>query len=121
MKQQIYNDPYDFSDWDVEHSSRCFVHIANSLAWRTITGDTPPTTPLTAREYKTHGIPWFDYYSEGDTAVPGSGVLGKIKSIAQLRKAKGDVPLPENEPIQPERVVRLRSNLRRGQVREGSF
>jgi len=121
MKQQIYNDPYDFSDWDVEHSSRCFVHIANSLAWRAITGDTPPTTPLTAREYKKHGIPWFDYYSEGDTAVPGSGVLGKIKSIARRGKEKGDVPLPENEPIQPKRVVKLRRNIRRGRYARGVF
>ncbi len=121
MKQQIYDDPYDFSDWDVEHSSRCFVHIANSLAWRAITGDAPPTTPLTAREYKKHGIPWFDYYSEGDTAVPGSKILEKIKSVAQMGKEKGDMPLPENEPIQPEKVVKLRKNLRRGQVREGTF
>jgi hypothetical protein len=42
INQDIYDDPYDFNDWDQGLSSRCFVHLANSLVWRSITGKEPP-------------------------------------------------------------------------------
>jgi len=121
MRQEIYDDRRKLNDWDQSHSSRCFVHICNSLVWRSVTQEGPPTTPLTAREYKSHGIPWFEYYAEDAKAVKGSKVLSKLKSVAQMGKAKGDVPLPENESIQPEKIVQLRKGLRKGQVREGMF
>ena len=52
MKQQIFDDPHGFDVWDTRASARCFVHITNSLAWRAVTGEEPPTTPLTSREYR---------------------------------------------------------------------
>jgi len=121
MRQEIYDDPFDFSDWDTEHASRCFVHLANSLVWRAITGETPPTAPLTVREYKEHHIPWFDYYSEGSTAVEGSKILAELKSVFQMGKEKKDVPLPDNESVTIDEVVELRKGLQPGQVREGRF
>ncbi len=121
MRQEIYDDTYELKDWDQSHSSRCFVHICNSLVWRSVTQEVPPTTPLTAREYKDHGIPWFEYYAEDAKPVGGSKILDKLKSVAQLGKQKGDVPLPENESIQPDKIVQLRQGLRKGQVREGMF
>ena len=117
MKQEIYDDPFDFDDWDLRHSSRCFVHIANSLAWREITGREPPTTPPTAKEYRRSGVPWFDYYSHGE-AVEGSKVLSKLKSVVQLGKAKKDKPVTDNESVAVEKVVVLREGLGKGQVRE---
>lgn len=121
MRQEIYDDPFDFNDWDLEHGSRCFVHIANSLVWRAITGDHPPTTPPTAKEYTAAGLPWFEYYDDSATALDAEEVLRKLKSVAQLGREKGDVPLPENEAVSPDRVIALRSNLEKNQVREGRF
>lgn len=121
MRQEIYDDPFDFSDWDTARPSRCYVHLANSLVWRAITGEQPPTAPLTAREYEKHGIPWFGYYSEGSAAVEGSKILAGLKSVLHLGKEKGDAPLPENESVTVDRVVELRKGLRPGQVREGKF
>jgi hypothetical protein len=121
MRQEIYDDTFDFSDWDLRHKSRCFVHLCNSLVWRAITGENPPTVPPTAKEYNKHGLPWFDYYADGETAVSGSDLLSKLKSVVTLGKEKGDVPLPENESLQPHRVVELRRGLKKDQVREGSF
>ncbi len=43
MRQEIYEDPFDLNDWEIDQKSRCFVHIANSLVWRAITGEAPPT------------------------------------------------------------------------------
>ncbi|MDP9347805.1 MAG: hypothetical protein M3P24_01450, partial [Gemmatimonadota bacterium] len=112
MRQEIYEDPYALADWDQRQCSRCFVHVANSLVWRSVTGEAPPTVPPTAAEYTRAGLPWFDYYAERAGAVEGSSVLGKLKSVFQLGKEKGDVPLPENESVTPARVVRLRDGLR---------
>ncbi len=116
MKQSIEEDPYDFSVWDLRHSSRCFVHITNSIAWRTITGEAPPTLPPTAAQYTAAGLPWFDYYSEAP-AVEGSKVLAGLKSLAQLDMEKAGAGagtgagagglLPENESTGEVRVVGL--------------
>jgi len=38
-----------------------------------------------------------------------------------LGNQKGDVPLPENEPVHATPMVELRQGLKRGQVREGRF
>jgi hypothetical protein len=121
MKQEIYEDPYDFTDWDQEHGSRCFTHISNSLVWRAITGQSPPTVPPTAAEYDRAGLPWFDYYAADATALEGSDALKKLKSVIQLAEEKKDAPLPENESVKPERVIHLRKGLKKGQVREGRF
>ncbi|HEX6746104.1 MAG TPA: hypothetical protein VF092_02230 [Longimicrobium sp.] len=121
MKQEIYDDRYKFEDWDLRTSSRCFAHIANSLVWRSVTGQQPPTVPPTSAEYTRAGLPWFDYYAEDRTAVEGSGTLARLKSIFQLGKEKGDVPLPENEPVDTANVIALKEKPSPATVREGVF
>lgn len=121
MRQEIYTDTRPLEDWDTRASSRCFVHFANSLAWRHITGAEPPTAPRTAEEYTRRGLPWFEYYDERQTAVGGSGILAGLKSVLQMGREKGEAPLPENTPTDPAHVVHLRKGLREHEVREGVF
>jgi len=121
MRQEIYDDPFDFNDWDTENMSRSFVHISNSLVWRAITDELPPNVPLTAKEYDRYGLPWFDYYDENAVAVEGSQRLDKLKSIIQMGKEKGENPLPENTSVSAKNIVELKSKLKKDQVREGSF
>ena len=121
MEQEIYDDPFDLKDWDLGRGSRCFIHLCNSLTWRAITEQDPPTVPPTAREYDRHNLPWFDYYDDTASAVSGSQKLAGLKSVATLGKEKGDVPLPENQSVSPENIVKLRKGLKKGQVREGNF
>jgi hypothetical protein len=121
MRQKIYDDTYYMEDWDRTRSSRCFVHIANSLVWRAITGKEPPTAPPTSREYTEAGLPWFDLYDEHISAVEGSDKLAGLKSVKRAGEEKSDVPLPENESVDPQNVKKLRHGLKRNQVREGVF
>jgi hypothetical protein len=121
MRQKIYDDRYDFEDWDLSRSSRCFVHIANSLVWRAITGQAPPTVPPTAKEYTDAGFPWFDLYDEHAKALEGGHALSGLKSVKQFGEEKGDVPLPENVSVDPRHVKKLRHGLKKDQVREGVF
>jgi hypothetical protein len=121
MRQEIFDDLHDLEDWDQDHSSRCFAHLANSLVWRQITGQTPPTVPPTAKEYTRAGLPWFDYYDDRLGAVEGSSILEKLKSVVGMGKEKGEVPLPENEPVHATPIAVLRKGLVEGQVREGRW
>lgn len=121
MRQEIFEDHHPLSHWDRDHGSRCFVHIANSLAWRAITNQDPPTTPLTSKEYARHGMPWFDYYGGDEKALGGSSVLKGLKSVFQMGREKGEYPLPENDPVTPGTVVQLGPKITPDQVREGSF
>jgi hypothetical protein len=121
MKQEIFEDPFDFRDWDTGNSSRSFIHLANSLVWRSITGETPPTIPFTSKEYARAGLPWFDYYGDKATPLNGSEKLNGLKSVVEMGKEKGDNPLPENESVITDNVMDLRKNLAKDEVREGIF
>jgi len=121
MKQEIYDDPYGYEVWDQNISSRCFVHLANSLVWRSITGNEPPTVPFTSKEYTRAGLPWFDYYNEEALPVNGSDKLNGMKSVAQLGKQKGGNPLPENESVEVQKLIAIQKKKVKGQVREGAF
>ncbi|HYZ73314.1 MAG TPA: hypothetical protein VE641_09570 [Chthoniobacterales bacterium] len=97
MRQQIYLDHFGFEAWDRSHSSRCFVHLCNSLVWQSITGQLPPYPPPTANSYSKAGLPWFDYYRDDVEAAPGSSTLAELKSVSQTSQTKLDHAVPENE------------------------
>ena len=121
MKQEIYDDRHSFDVWDTRASSRCFVHIANSLAWRAVTGEEPPTTPLTAREYEKTGLPWFDHYGGDQTALEGAAALAELNTVKEMGEEKGEHPLPENETVEDQLVVNLGGKSDGRPVREGPF
>src|SRR5262249_14811804 len=56
MRQEIYRDSFGYDVWDRAHSSRCFVHLCNSLVWQSITGRRPPSPPPTAKSYSDAGL-----------------------------------------------------------------
>ena len=107
MKQEIKSDPYDQEDWDLGNTSRCFVHIENSMVWQSITGSQPPFPPPTAKSYSDAGLPWFDWYDENSAPLSGSMTLSNLKSVAKMGAEKGEVPLPENEPAVPTQINTL--------------
>lgn len=98
MKQDIYDDPYGVDAWDLTKPLRIFVHLANSLTYEHITGEKPPTQPLTPKDYKSYGFPWFDYYDDGKV-LEGSDKLSKVDSIASLQIKKDENVLGDNSSI----------------------
>jgi hypothetical protein len=120
MTQNIQEDPFNFNDWDTSRSQRVFIHLANSLVWRAITGQDPPYPPQTADDYTRRGLPWFDYYKEGPV-LDGTAKLANLKSVAQLDQQKGGAPiLPENTSVNPILVVQL-GDPNPNKVREGTW
>ena len=121
MKQEIFDDPHAFDVWDTRASARCFVHITNSLAWRAVTGEEPPTTPLTSREYQDAGLPWFDFYGGDRKALEGAKELAGLKTVKEIGEEKGEQPLPENESVEDPVVITLSGEGEGRPVREGGF
>jgi hypothetical protein len=120
MRQEIYDDPQRFSDWDTSHRGRCFIHLANALVWRAITGSTRPRCRPRLRS--TRGPACRGSNTTAPTPVLGGGRhFAGVQSVHQLGKEKGDVPLPENQSVHPAHVVKLRAGLRPEEVREGVF
>jgi hypothetical protein len=118
MRQEIFEDPHDFLDWDLSTTSRCFVHLCNSLIWRQVTSSNPPHPPFTAKEYANAGVPWFDYYRDDLSALSGSTALDELKSVVAFGQAKGEKPLPDNSSIEPELIVQYGNARRSDQVQE---
>ncbi len=105
MRQEIYKDPHAAEDWDLEQSSRCFVHLCDALLWREITGENPPQTPVTAMEYKRAKLPWFDYYRDDLAVLEGSKTLASIKSVNTLSQEKNGHALPGNTSVKVPSVI----------------
>ncbi len=118
MRQEVYEDERGADAWEIETTSRCFVHLCDSLVWRQITGLQPPHPPFTAKEYNKHGLPWFDWYDDRRTSLAGGRGLRSIKSVLQLGREKKAKPLPENESVQPNLVIQYGEKRRPEQVRE---
>jgi hypothetical protein len=99
MKQKIYPDPHGIDTWDEGNTGRVYVHIVNSMMYREITGKEPPPTPVTAKTYAKHGLPWFDLYDEkmGDIDAPSE--LEAVKSIKDMDKEKGFAPQQDDDSI----------------------
>ncbi len=117
MRQEVYDDNYGLEAWDKTVSSRCFVHILNSVQYRTVTGSNPPSAPPSAVDYAEAGLPWFEFYASDLVALSGAASLAGLDSVAALNIKKGAGVLDDNELVEPDKVIKLQ----KGQVREGEF
>ena len=117
MHQSIHSDIHGPHAWDQTRARRCFVHLANSLVWSSITGSKPPHPAPTAREYTDAGLPWFRHYDDS-RVLHGSTTLKDLEGVAERGERLGQQPLPENESVTPKNIVHIRANLRQDQVRE---
>jgi len=121
MKQEIFKDPHGMDVWQRSQRARCFVHLANSMAWEAITEEKPPVTPVTAELYTRHGYPWFDYYDDNQEALEATEKLQSLKSIMEMGFQKGMNILPENTSTEPmsDQVVIIKGKS--GPIRVGAW
>ena len=89
MKQKIYPDPHGIDTWDADRFGSVFVHIVNSLQYAELTGRAAPPTPVSARTYTEHGLPWFELYDESAEAVPPAKPLTKVKTVRAKDRERG--------------------------------
>ncbi|GMV19871.1 MAG: hypothetical protein AMXMBFR56_80950 [Polyangiaceae bacterium] len=120
MEQKVYPDPHGIDSWDLERSARVFVHIVNSELWREITGERPPESPVTAKEYKKHGLPWFELYDEHLPTLGGTSALKQVKSVKELDQDKSALPLQDDDSVEPG-VVKKLYLMAKHMVRDGQW
>ncbi|GAA1741609.1 hypothetical protein SAMN06265174_103314 [Dietzia kunjamensis subsp. schimae] len=104
MRQEVYEDDRDLSDYDESKSGRVFVHLCSAAQWTAITGEVPPETPVDRDEYTEAGLPWFDYYDSDRNDLAPADSLGRVKSVEQVLGGN-DKPHP---PVPPANIVTLR-------------
>lgn len=79
--------------------------------WREITGEEAPPSPVTAHDYATHSLPWFELYDENLGAVTATSTLANVKSVKHLDATKSALPLQDDEPV--ERISAIYARRRR--------
>lgn len=96
IKQQIQKDTYGVESWSPEKKRSLTIHLVNSMAYKTITGMEPPSSPITGAAYQRAKIPWYSNYDETAHAVKPPSIFKRILSIAAIDKKRG-VTRPDDE------------------------
>jgi hypothetical protein len=87
--QKIITDQHGADSWDLGTATPVFIHIVNSEAFETITGETAPPSPITTFSYKKRGLPWYTKYEESTPGLPGAKAFRFIKSVFQIDQSRG--------------------------------
>ncbi|MFJ4775792.1 hypothetical protein [Streptomyces sp. NPDC088762] len=95
MRQEVYRDERPLSAWAGEPAARVFVHLVTPPAWRRITGEEAPPSPVDRAAYTKAGLPWFDYYDETAADLAPAGALEGVKPVGEWL---GDDHTPWAEP-----------------------
>ncbi len=77
--QTIVADTHIPNIWQPDCSTIFNVQIVNSEHFRNITGQLPPSTPITAEAYAAHGYPYYKIFNEKPSSVQGA--FKGIKSV----------------------------------------
>lgn len=74
MRQKIYPDPHGLAAWDPKSRAEAAVVLLAAPHFATLTGGTPPPTPIDAETYARAGLPWFEIYDQDlGTVGPAGG------------------------------------------------
>lgn len=118
MRQEVYQDERPLSAWAPEPAARIFVHLVTPPAWRRITGEDAPPSPVDRAAYTKAGLPWFDYYDDSAADLAPTGTLAGVKPVGEWL---GDDHTPWAEPEQGQ-ITPLGNAPRPGKpVRDGDW
>jgi hypothetical protein len=116
MTQKVYEDTYGIEAWDTARYAFTVIHIVNSETFKSITGQDPPPTPVTAASYTEHGYPWFALYDEHMKDIDPTMKLKNVQSVGTLDKKKGldNVPNDSSITVPDSQVVKLKPGMHKG-------
>jgi hypothetical protein len=118
MREAIHANEYGDDIWETSVYSRCFVHLLNSVQYKAVTGQRPPTRPPTAADYTKAGLPWFEDYRKDLRPFPGSQILADLLSIGTKQPQTGEKVIRNTDIVEPQNVVTLGQGKRN--VAEGN-
>lgn len=89
ITQRIYPDRYGLDTWEPAPAVRLSVHLLNSEQYTEVTGRPAPPTPVSARIYTEHGLPWFALYDEAKGTIEAAEKLTRVRSVGAIDTAHG--------------------------------
>lgn len=100
MRQRLYPDPHGRHVWDSAHATGVDVVLASPEEFSARTGETAPPSPIDARTYTEHGLPWFELYDEppGDLAATES-IQGVRPATDEADRAHDSVSIPDDQIV----------------------
>ena len=110
IKQQIHKDTYGVESWDSKRKRGLTIHLVNSLAYKAITGNDPPPSPITAAAYERAKIPWYSHYDEAAPKVRPPSIFKRLLGVSEIEKRRG-IAQPDDA------LFRLRSELNIRKIR----
>ena len=122
IQQKIYPDPHGLETWDPENFGEITVHIANTAQYRVITGEEPPPSPVSARDYAAAGLPWFELYDEDRGTLPDAPALARVEGVRSRSREHGEFdvgPSPRSAALSV-RKLRMPKGSARALERAGS-
>lgn len=84
IRQEIYRDTFQSSDWRDEPSARAWVHLVAANEWTALTGEPRPATPVNTDAYVRAGLPWYDYFNADLEDVAPSEALAGVQTVEQV-------------------------------------
>lgn len=84
ITQVVEQDKLGEGAWDVKNTAIFNLTILNSEDFKLVTGQAPPDTPITAKTYASHGLPWYEIYDDQPSGIYGN--FSDVKSVNQLDK-----------------------------------
>jgi hypothetical protein len=109
VAQKIYPDPHGLPTWEGKPSAEFQVWLVNGALFSKITGEIPPPSPVSARDYSQAGLPWFEWYDEDRKSLDAILIMAKLKSAATIRAESGQNPDPADDhvSISPDQIRRI--------------
>ncbi|KAF3067219.1 Polyubiquitin [Daldinia childiae] len=97
IEQSIEMDIEPDSRWLKHMTMTIPVQILNSASFRSVTGRSPPPSPVTAATYAAQGLPFFDLPEEPSVIV---GDFDAVKSVNEVDRSRG-IAMASDESIHP--------------------
>jgi hypothetical protein len=104
IRQAIYEDHRELSEWETSRHSRCFLHLVDARDWQGLTGEAPPDRPIDHDKAVSGGLPWFTFHDSSAKGLSASPLLAKLKSLGSLT---GKKKYTKGKPVPAANVVPL--------------
>jgi len=93
IQHENYPDVFSARDWQSTPTAKVWIHMVSATAWRSITREVPPPTPVNPDHYIRAGLPWFDRYDADRSDLPTPAELAGLGGVGEFSEADDDTPI----------------------------